>query len=60
MTDIIKQSLDTDYGPNNPEPLAMKDSAKVRDPEKDALHAALEYLGDAAVDGAEPENEQTG
>ncbi len=44
---INKPSIDQDYGPNNPEPLAMKDSAMVRDPSRDALHAALEYIDGA-------------
>jgi hypothetical protein len=36
--------MNTDYGPDNPEPLGMKDSSVVRDPSKDALHAAMEYI----------------
>jgi hypothetical protein len=36
--------VEEEYGPNNPEPLAMKDSAQVRDLSKDSLHAALEYI----------------
>ncbi len=41
---IKKPAIDEEYGPNNPEPLAMKDSASVRDPARDSLHAALEYI----------------
>jgi hypothetical protein len=44
---IYNPSLDQEYGPNNPEPLAMKDSAMVRDPSGDSLHAALEYIDGA-------------
>ncbi len=44
---INKPSIDQDYGPNNPEPLAMKDSAMVRDPSRDSLHATLEYIDGA-------------
>lgn len=41
---MLKQVVDEEYGPNNPEPLGMKDSAKVRDPARDAMHAAMEYM----------------
>ncbi|HWQ62591.1 MAG TPA: hypothetical protein VN521_09785 [Negativicutes bacterium] len=41
---MLKQVTAEDYGPNNPEPLGMKDSAKVRDPARDAMHAAMEYI----------------
>ena len=41
---MLKQVTEEEYGPNNPEPLGMKDSAMVRDPAKDALHAAMEYI----------------
>jgi hypothetical protein len=41
---IRKPAIEAEYGPNNPEPLAMKDSASVRDPTRDALHAAMEYI----------------
>lgn len=33
----------SDYGPNNPEPIDMKDSES-RLPKKDALQAASEYI----------------
>ncbi|MDR7867995.1 MAG: hypothetical protein RIN56_14455 [Sporomusaceae bacterium] len=45
---INKPSINQEYGPNNPEPLAMKDSALVRDPSRDSLHAALEYIDGAS------------
>jgi hypothetical protein len=49
---MLKQVVDEDYGPNNPEPMGMKDSAKVRDPARDAMHAAMEYIdGPQAVEG---------
>jgi hypothetical protein len=54
---IFKPFIEEEYGANNPEPLAMKDSAQVRDPSKDALHAALEYI-DGARAGTEPRQEQ--
>lgn len=44
MFAIFKPFIEEEYGPNNPEPLAMKDSAQVRDLSKDSLHAALEYI----------------
>ncbi len=54
MCPMLKQFVEEDYGPNNPEPLGMKDSAAVRDPTKDALHAAMEYIdGLSAADTAE-------
>ncbi len=57
MFAIFKPFIEEEYGANNPEPLAMKDSAQVRDPSKDALHAALEYI-DGARAGTEPRQEQ--
>lgn len=54
---IIKPFIEEEYGANNPEPLAMKDSAKVRDPSKDSLHAALEYIEGIRA-GAESRQEQ--
>jgi len=44
VSPIIKPAIDQEYGPNNPEPLSMKDSAMVRDPSRDSLHTALEYI----------------
>lgn len=41
---MLKQAIEEEYGANNPEPLGMKDSATVRDPAKDAMHAAMEYI----------------
>lgn len=52
---MLKQFVEEEYGPNNPEPLGMKDSATVRDPAKDALHAALEYIDGSRAAGAADE-----
>ena len=35
---------DYGYGANNPEPQEMKDSAVVRNKNKDALHSSAEYI----------------
>jgi hypothetical protein len=44
MCPVLKQIVEEDYGPNNPEPMGLKDSAKVRNPARDAMHAAMEYI----------------
>ena len=46
MKDNQQKSVPTGYGPNNPEPIELKDSSKPRKNElhKNALHAAEEYI----------------
>lgn len=42
---MIKPKVETEkYGPNNPEPVDMKDSARVRNESHNALHASIEYI----------------